>query len=367
MIKFIPKQSFVVLTFLLVIGKSFANDGMYLTKGGAIYPTKETKISMDKEHLSFKVIDGRCSVNIAFEFNNPEKTERKLLIGFQAPSAAGDVNLEQQSNNMIHDFTIMQNGEILPYTLKVADCEDCELKDISTWKPENQEDVGIFVYLFEVTFQSGVNKINHSYSFPASSSVYANQIYNYILTTGAKWAGGKIKDLTVDLDLGDNSYFYVSDIFGSNASWNIIGTGKVTSRYLDNYDDGKNRMIRVLSGMLQVTVQDLAPEKNIEFGVFDAISFIHRNTDEKGLNEETVHELNEYYIDEANTKDKLRILRNTIYAQHGLSFSSKDLQTYFSQFDWYMADPNLKQNEIRLSGEESRLLDLILRKEELLK
>jgi hypothetical protein len=359
----IQLSALLLLLGTFTISYVSANDGMYLTKGGAIYPTKETKISMDKEHLSFKVVDGKCSVNIAFEFNNPEKVERKLLIGFQAPTAVGDVDEDTQASNMIEGFQVMQNNQILPYTLKIAECEDCELVNIGDWKPAHQADDGVFVYLFEVTFQPGMNKINHSYSFPASSSVYANQFYNYILTTGAKWAGGKIKDLTIDFDFGDNSYFYVSDIFGT-ATWNIIGTGKATSQYVDNYDDGKNRMIRVLSGMLQVTVKDLTPEKNIEFGVFDDVSFIHRNTDEKRLNEETVQELNEYYIDEANTKDKLRILRNTIYAQHGLSFSSKDLQTYFSQFDWYMADPNLKQSEIKLSDEESRLLDMIIRKEE---
>jgi hypothetical protein len=55
-------------------------------------------------------------------------------------------------------------------------------------------------------------------------------MYNYILTTGSKWADGTIKDLTVEIDMGGNSYFYVKDIFGKSASWNILGTGKVTSK-----------------------------------------------------------------------------------------------------------------------------------------
>ena len=34
----------------------------------------------------------------------------------------------------------------------------------------------------------------------------------------------------------------------------------------------------------------------------------------------------------------LRLLRNTIYARHGLAFQSQDLKTYFSRFAWYAAE-----------------------------
>lgn len=35
------------------------------------------------------------------------------------------------------------------------------------------------------------------------------------------------------------------------------------------------------------------------------------------------------------TKSSLRVLRNAIYAHHGLIFESEDLNKYFRQFDWY--------------------------------
>jgi hypothetical protein len=76
-----------------------------------------------------------------------------------------------------------------------------------------------------------------------------------------------------------------------------------------------------------------------------------------------VYILNDYNLDEGATKEMLRIQRNTIYAQHGLTFSSGDLKNYFSQFDWYIPVPNLKQNEIILSNEELELLHLIQQKE----
>jgi len=88
---------------LLIAVSVFGNDGAYLTRGGVIYPTLESKISLEKEVLSFNVQDKICNVDIVFEFNNPENVERKLLIGFQAPSATG-VKDEIANTNQISDF-----------------------------------------------------------------------------------------------------------------------------------------------------------------------------------------------------------------------------------------------------------------------
>lgn len=201
----------VLLTILTC--SVFGNDGVYLNRGSIIYSITETRISLDKESLSFTVKDRIAQVDIQFEFNNPENKERKLLIGFQAPTTTGDVSDEMSNENQISNFRILKDGLILPFKLKAAECADCELKDPKEFH-FSQRKTGVFVYLFEVTFKPGINKINHSYSFPASKNVAYDQIYNYILTTGAKWANESIKDLTIYIDMGTNKYFFVDDIFG---------------------------------------------------------------------------------------------------------------------------------------------------------
>jgi len=47
------------------------------------------------------------------------------------------------------------------------------------------------------------------------------------------------------------------------------------------------------------------------------------------------------------TKDELQLLRNTIYAKHGMIFQSNDLKTHFQQFKWY--NPINNKVEERLS------------------
>lgn len=260
------KKAMSVLFILCMTLSVFGNDGVYNTRGGVIYPTKESKISLENEILSFTVRDNVCRVDISFEFNNPESVERKLMIGFQAPTAVGDMSDEIRNTNQITDFKILSNGQTLPFKVKVAEGEDSELKE-----PKeihfSQLKQGVFVYLFELSFKPGLNKINHSYTFPASSNVLFSQFYNYILTTGAKWSGGKIKNLTVQIDLGEKKSFYVNDVFGKDASWSIIGSGEVTKESFRNHDKDTAKIVKVNAGKLQIKVSDLQPQRNIEFGI----------------------------------------------------------------------------------------------------
>ncbi|MNJ83611.1 hypothetical protein D3C87_10330 [compost metagenome] len=357
------KSFFACILFLQFSLGVSANDGAYFSGGGVIYPIKESNISMEKEILSFQVIDEQCYVTIHFEFLNPGKESKKLLVGFQAPQAAGDVTENDIKYPQIFDFMVSQNQTLLPYQLKTAACEDCELSDKQTIDG-HQAGINVFVYLFEIEFKPGITQIDHSYRFKAGSNVMTDQIYNYILKTGAKWAGGKIKDLTVTIDMGENTYFYASDIFGKEAVWNIQGIGRVTNYVYNNFEVNC-KMIRILSGSLQIRVQNWNPDQNLEFGIinpncydfdgaFHPISRIMRAVNTLRLDiEETPY-----------SKTELKLIRNTFFAQHGYVFSDKDLDAYFRSFEWYIPNPNLKLN-IKLTPEIENFIEEIQRQEKI--
>jgi hypothetical protein len=354
-------------SLLILINIAFSvlgNDGVYLTHGGLIYPINENSISLDKEVLSFKVVDKICQVNIQFVFNNQENIEKRLFIGFQAPTAVGDVPEPICNLNQIEDFQVIKDGAIVPYKLKVSKCEDCELKELNELK-FSQDEPGIFVYLFEIVFQPGENIISHSYTFPASSNVCFDQFYNYILKTGAKWKDGVIKDFILQIDIGWNKYFYVKDIFGVKSTWEIIGTGKVTKHIITRCVTDQSRMIRMLSGYLQITCNDFKPIENVEFGIIDDYSFITFPTDSQNLQTGEVKDIRNLYLDPEHNYsiDDLKLMKNTIYAQHGIVFKSQDLKEYFNQFDWYMPDPNLELENIILNDKEKEFIEKIIKME----
>jgi hypothetical protein len=63
------------------------------------------------------------------------------------------------------------------------------------------------------------------------------------------------------------------------------------------------------------------------------------------------------------TKTDLRILRNLPFALLGYEFKSKDLFEYFSKFDWYIPDPNIKEEQIELNKWDKTLIDEIQKEE----
>lgn len=339
-----------------------ANDGAYRSVGSVFYPINETTISLDEEVLSFTVVNKVANVNIYCEFYNPEQTERKIIVGFQAPYPTGDLNSRLlSSNNLISNFQVIKEGAILPYKIKAARCENCELNDTSAFE------VGegfpfIFVYLFEVTFKPGINIVNHSYDFPSSDNVITDQIYKYILTTGSKWAGGSIKNFTLQIKMDRNSYFYINDVFPEQAKWTILGAGKVT----DSYTRNKGRMVRTISGMLEITMNDFKPIGNLEFGVPRPNYFTNILMNKDQILEFSLIAANFLTINFNNrtiwnfTKNDLQILRNAVYAFNGYQFKNPDLFKYFSQFEWYMPDPNLSSEKIKLTQKEQKFIDEII-------
>jgi hypothetical protein len=207
------KHTVLFTVFVVLSAMCRANDGAYLTRGGLIYPTKETRISMAKEFLSFTCSGDLATVQVLFEFNNPDSMARTVLVGFQAPTAHGDVSDSLLFASRLRDMKVMVDGRVLPVTMKAAECEDCPLADVSSFEFHG-DNPGVYVYLFEVTFRPGITRVQHSYDFSASSNVNFDRMFNYILTTGSKWANAAIGDFTVEIDMGPNQYFYVADVFG---------------------------------------------------------------------------------------------------------------------------------------------------------
>lgn len=304
--------------------------------GGNIYATKKTNISIEKEIVSFTVRDEIAFVDILFEFNNPDTKDQKVAVQLSAPA--------QFSNPcQVKGFTIVQEEKIVPYQLKKRVCEECELIDPKNFV-SNSDDYGDFVFLFDLTFKPGINTIQHSFNFPRSGDMDVYASYNHTLMNGENWAGGKIKDLTVNIDMGSNQYFYVTDPFGENADWAIIGTGKITDESFTYYADGPSKFVRTISGRLQIKVADFQPENVFGFGRTNR--FLLTST------------LGSYEEGELSKAD-LRILRNAVYAHYGYVFNSADLNKHFKQFAWYMPDPNLKMEDIVLTKDESEFLTQI--------
>lgn len=356
------KNYSILFVALLLHLTLWANDGAYFSEGSIFYPMEDTNISIEKEILHFDCSGDKATVNVHFQFLNPDNTPQTIYVGFVAPSIDGDVTGLDENTSQITDFTVMQNGKMLPYELKKAACEDCPLKEPNELD-FSEGNYGVFVYLFEITFQTGLNTIQHSYKFPPSMMVYINEQYSYILTTGAKWAGNRIKDFQISFQMGNNAYFYVNDVFGPNAKWSVVGGGFVSSEHfnlLDIQQEASYKMVRTLGGTLVIEATNFTPTKNIDFGIFDRQSFICFPLHSNLMGNSQLHDISNLMVNEDDTKEVLRLKRNTIYAQYGYVFNSTDLNTYFRQFDWYIPNPMLTIDEVPLTIDEKKFIANLL-------
>lgn len=354
------------ICFISISSSLIANDGIYISGGGQIYPVKESSISMDKEILSFVVRNQICTVDVYFEFLNPSDKPRKTLVGFQAPFPIGDFQLDNKSKIHIKNFKVNVNNLDLPVEIKAASCEDCPLVALDKVNFSEDNYGAIYVFLFEVTFKPGLNIVKHTYNFPASKGVYLNQSYNYILNTGSKWANGTIKDFELNIDLGSNRTIFVHDVFPKSAKWTTIGEGKIIkSEKLHHPPNLSQKWVRINQGTLKIHVKDFHPVGNIDFGIYNIHSMLVPPNDNEGKVKLAMYWLTlEIYGEKYSWNlSELRILRNAIYAFHGYVFKSADLDRYFKKCDWYFPNPNLKIEDIKLSSEQQRFVEEIIRME----
>ena len=356
----------ILLLLIMFLGlAALANDGVYWSSGSVLHPMKETHIALQGEHLSFSVRGEWAQVDVLFEFMNPESVTRALTVGFQAPSAGGDQSEEVCSTPQIEDLRVMNDGTLLPFRLMMAADEDAPLVDLGQLR-FTQEDPGVFVYVFEMSFKPGLNRVQHSYRFRASGSVDLSRSFDYILTTGAKWAGSTIARLSLEVDFGINERFFVKDIFGAKADWCIVGVGRIGTTRTSFYDEGE-RPVRIVSGKLLIVVDDLTPRSNIEFHAQREATFLDWPNENTPYDEKVFYALqgrsldlgNEYVLNKAD----LRFLRNVLFAQQGYVFRDAELQKTFGQFDWYIPDPNLEWDDRMFSPQDRLFLELIKLKE----
>lgn len=354
-------RKIIVLLSLFYSIVAIANDGTYYSYGGVFYPINDTTISIKKETLSFHANDSSCQVDVRFEFLNPDSSDKTVWIGFQAPSNIGGMSDSISNVISISNYMVMFEGEILPYKLKGARRKTGVLKEIDSvrFSPFSQ---GIYVYLSEVTFKPEINVVNHSYTFTVSSSTDFRSIYRYILTTGATWAGGLIEEFNVQINMGSNKHFYINDVFGDSAIWNIVGIGRLSAEKYE-YGDFYLKMVRIISGYLQIEVKNFQPTQNLQFGVWNGGFFKGAWFEDKSilaLMLGTIY-LSEYPgigIDDLDSNEQ-QYLKNMIYAMHGYVFEESRIQRQYEHGSWYIANPNLKISEIQFSKTEKKLLDQI--------
>lgn len=375
------KRIFLQLLLAFSAVNLWANDGVYFVTGNQLVPLQETQISVSKEVLTVTFSDAATAeVDVQYEFynNGPEKT---VLMGFEAnPSYNDDYQIH---TNGVHphilDFTVNMNGQDLSHKnclgLIPEDQNSLVQYKMGDWKVFEDEENGdmpclknvktgetkceyAYIYYFNATFKPGLNKVHHTYRYTISYSVGQIYHFDYALKPAGRWAGGKIGDFTLRINVPKTAkHFCLGEPGLANGDFKVVsGFGK-TRRSKMKYEEGTFLEVVLRDGVLEYKQKDYKPESNLSISSLDMM-YIESDGYKLGCYYDRSDRFSVVPLwgDYAGKPVDKRILRNLPYANRGYVFKDAKLKKYFSQFWWYMPDPNYTPSTADFTRNEQKYI-----------
>ena len=211
------------------------------------------------------------------------------------------------------------------------------------------------VYLFSATFLPGENKIHHSYIYDCGRAITEDFMVRYWLTPAMRWNASKIEDFTLRIVAEGSKHFRISGPF-DKGSFNIAnGMGK----HRKSQYGCKEVVLR--NATIEYHCKDFIPDADLWINSFD--SYLYDDKDHKGITAPpgAYYRYGHFFgylqhgYEGFNDFEK-RIIRNLPYASRGYVFKDQTLADYFSQFYWYMPDPEWKASAKDFSPREREFI-----------
>ncbi len=335
------KKAFITIVSFLIFQFAFANDTYFALVGGTLIPQSEKDISveMKEEVITINCQNSFYEVTVDFTFYNHGDTVN-LVVGF--PFFVPGITNQPAK---IFGFKCWTDGiETSFEDLPIIRSFDLDKK----YELEN-------AYARTVSFEKGkftTTKISYKATYPGGMGGY--ETASYLYGTGSSWKNS-IGKITLRIINNLNNLFLSSITMGS-----VQGKGE--------YSEVKNKFIKKNDNTFEAVFYDIEPDyKNVFTIWFEDI------LNDVGPKRFPAHFLYNKKIAAPDDllwyrKDQLRIVRNAIYAIHGYSFKSKDLQDFFNYrgTEWrpsYQERINKGFSESEMTDIEKKNIEIILAEE----
>ncbi|NOQ70438.1 MAG: YARHG domain-containing protein [Crocinitomix sp.] len=352
-----------------------ANDGSFYSNGNQLIPIVESTISVKKEVLSIQRIEnGYVRVTVSYIFDNPG-VAKEILVGFEAPSPAGDVNGTpiNRQHPYISNFSVVMNGLPIRYETAFVNEKDYYQDDtiVSLTMDEAKGEYGFdnysdfyYVYHFNAPFKKGLNTIQHTYNFKMATSVMEYYSFGYILTAANRWANNGIDDFTLIIDLGDFQNFFLSKTFFKDKSdWSFNGKMLEIDEDLPPYLAQYKGSMEVFCkhGPLVFTKKDFHPNGELNINAVVNMQAIDLKAFDPSQHNLPFDLQSSSFISESISESAHKILRNLPYARRGYVFKTAFIRDFYESQKWYQPNPNYISNVDDLTENEKKWLKELIR------
>jgi hypothetical protein len=371
-----------LLSIVLILIKIsiYANDGGIAIVSGTLYPVDIANVSMDYERLFITCKQNHFEIEAYIELYNHNTANSEPLLGFEFHEGTLMSQFMKRSvSDVIREFILLVNNEPQIFEYGV------------------QHEYGlIHTLIYRPRLNPGKNTIYHKFQLPYGGGSFAG-VVSYILKTSSRWKDGVIKNLEIFIRSDFNTIIGFESHYGINdneavMSFDTIGESKLYKQ-LDRkpypYISSVEEYSLTPGGYLYKSVNNFVPDANIYFQLFKFTGMdMYWNYDDPPYTWPrenayiTIHDWksiienpdfrryrwgedwtpSEKMLESLST-EQLRILRNSLYAIHGLFFNDRFLQDYFNRQYWYFPNPNISQSDIVLSPSEIIILQYIIAEE----
>ena len=355
-----------LFAFCCCLGKIHANDGLFYTSGNQLIPFDEDQIKVSKEVLSIHLnANGTATVDVYYEFLNPEKEERSATVGFvaDAPQFFTKEQLSGTEHPYIKNFTVEMNDLLLKCRYAVvandsAFVRNPEIKPRDLSSDEEEESGSgnylalrgtylgtniCYVYYFQANFKPGVNRVHHRYTYALGANVCVHYQLSYKLSPALRWANHQIDNFTLRItNDGTPLHFFLNAGSVEGADEPVIaslpekqGVGKYRVRDIrsSEYDEVKQKVFEfsLRNAGVEFHARNFKPKAELQLNAADC--------SESGIVYKT--DPCKKYLCAAASDEKLSKLdelaaKHYQEAMNGKTFTNKKLQKYFESRWWYI-------------------------------
>ncbi len=331
--KMVALFSVMILLQILTRPAVSGNDTFLYDNGSAVYPVNTDKVNMVWEEIKVRLEGDRkryAHVDCLFEFENISSETVVATLGFPTDVEYSYYNTEDENAAPFEFFSVYINDNLT--------------------KSEYRDSF----YIWEVTFPPLKKiRIRNTYKSPLSFSYY-NQWFEYIMTTGANWKG-PIQRASVTIE-----YIDKEDL-----------DRRVIEAWPEGFRINDNKIIWELRNFVpgnDIRVTEINPEEShkyitseIRFLISEYLNTRNYEGNSKIYTEETLKLKNnpillEFFnyskknfsgniYSEQEYENKIigyyaMILRNEIYARHGMKFTNNFFIDMFNNYIyWYKVNP----------------------------
>ena len=392
------------VAIVVVVLTTLANDAVYFVNGSHLEPIQETDIAVKKEILTINMgNDGFANVEVDYTFfnNGPAKW---VTMGFEAMAPYNDGSPLNRKGVHPHimDFSVVMNGKALDYSNGVVfGTEDMDQLpkevqkarklgqafvpvDFNHWyyDEENSERLYnketdeyasfAYAYYFKANFNSGENKVRHTYRYRMSYGVNKAFELSYWLLPAMRWANHQIDDFTLRIQVDDcTKHFVIDNAPFEGTPFRVTkGKGKIRKMVVNDFDEESSVVEVVLrDGMLEWHRDNFRTKYDMNIQSADYLSYAV----DWGKKPMPIYydcgpyfnwweNYDQYYSGKGTEKQikdfTTRIRRNLPYAHRGYVFKDAQLRKIFESQWWYMPDPTWKPTDSSFSPHEQDLIEM---------